>query len=264
MNPARIVPLLAGIALLAGCASAPAPVAAPQSAAALRERVFAVRARVRAHDGRPRLRRVRVLSFRRKPSFHRPHAPARTGGSGRQLEAFLRGERGAIPLGTRGSRGARLRNARSEYGARARSGRQADRSRSSVWHREAPGVWRIVLDKERRPAIARGCKSLTAAVCGTASPSPRCWSKLSGRPVALATGIDRTAQRPRSSSMTASRFVRSLLVLAAVGIAAHRRRAGLQAAPHHLGRLRARATSSPSSRRRPASTSRSRCRTTRR
>ena len=81
-------------------------------------------------DGRSRLRRVHVVPLRRSRVLHGTDAAARQGAGRRALEAFLRGQGGAVPLGAGRGRGARLRHARAELADRCATPR-ASSSRSS-------------------------------------------------------------------------------------------------------------------------------------
>jgi ketosteroid isomerase-like protein len=147
MNPARIVLFLAGIVLLAGCASAPPPVAAPQNAAALREQVFAAErgfARTMADrdfaaftsylsdeaiffTGRTPLRGKAAVAANWKRFYEEKEAPFRWEPA--EVEVL---DSGTLAL--------------SSGPVHDPAGKQIA-TFFSVWRQEAPGVWRIVLDK---------------------------------------------------------------------------------------------------------------------
>jgi ketosteroid isomerase-like protein len=147
MNPARIVPFLAGIALLAGCASAPAPIAASQNVAVLREQVVATErgfARTMADrdfaaftsylseeaiffTGRTPLRGKAAVAANWKRFYEEKEAPFR----------WEPAEAEVLDSGTL---------ALSSGPVHDPAGKQIA-TFFSVWRQEAPGVWRIVLDK---------------------------------------------------------------------------------------------------------------------
>ena len=147
MDSARIAAFLAAIAILAGCASAPAPVAAPSSVVALREQVFATE--------RAFARTMAERDFDAFTSFLSEEAVFFTGPTPLRGKAqvaagwkrFFEGK--AAPF--------RWEPAEVEVldsGALALSsgpvhdpaGKQIA-TFTSIWRQEAPGVWRIVLDK---------------------------------------------------------------------------------------------------------------------
>ena len=147
MNPARIASLIAGLALLAGCASAPAPVTAPQNVAALREQVLATErgfARTMADrdftaftsylaeetiffSGATPLRGKAAVAANWKRFYEEKRAPFRWEPAGAEVL-----DSGTLAL---------------SWGpVHDPSGKQFANF-MSVWRQEAPGVWRIVLDK---------------------------------------------------------------------------------------------------------------------
>ena len=147
MNPAHIVSFIAGLAILVGCASAPAPVTAPQNVAALREQVLATErgfARTMADrdftaftsylaeetiffSGAAPLRGKAAVAANWKRFYEEKAAPFRWEPAGAEVL-----DSGTLAL---------------SWGpVHDPSGKQFSNF-MSVWRQEAPGVWRIVLDK---------------------------------------------------------------------------------------------------------------------
>ena len=145
MNPARNILFLAGIALLASCATA--PIAAPQNAAALREQVFATeRAFARTMAERDFAAFTSFVSeeavFFTGPTPLRGKAQVAAGWKRffEKKEAPFRWEPAEVEVLDSGSL------ALSSGPVHDPAGKQIA-TFTSVWRQEAPGVWRIVLDK---------------------------------------------------------------------------------------------------------------------
>jgi ketosteroid isomerase-like protein len=147
MNFPRFVVCIAGIAIVAGCASTTAPVAAPPNVAALREQVAATeRAFARAmadrdfaaftsflseeavfFTGPTPLRGKAAVAAAWKRFFEQKEAPFRW--EPREVEVL---DSGTLAL--------------SSGPVHDPAGKEIA-TFTSVWRQEAPGIWRIVLDK---------------------------------------------------------------------------------------------------------------------
>jgi len=147
MNHPRIAALAAAFATLAGCASVPAPIASAQGLAALREQVFATeRAFARTMAERDFAAFTSFVSeeavFFTGPTPLRGKAQVAAGWKRffEKKEAPFRWEPAEVEVLDSGSL------ALSSGPVHDPAGKQIA-TFTSVWRQEAPGVWRIVLDK---------------------------------------------------------------------------------------------------------------------
>jgi ketosteroid isomerase-like protein len=147
VNRLRVAPFLAGVALAVGCASAPAPVASPQSVAALRDQVFATeRAFARTMADRDFAAFASFISdeavFFTGPTPLRGKAAVAAGWKRffEQKAAPFRWEPAEVEVLDSGSL------ALTSGPVHDPAGKQIA-TFTSIWRQEAPGVWRIVLDK---------------------------------------------------------------------------------------------------------------------
>jgi len=148
MNPARIALLFAIVAVLVGCASTPAPATAPQNVAALREQALATErgfAKTMADRdfaaftsylseetiffarGDTPLRGKAAVAANWKRFYEEKEAPFRWEPAGAEVL-----DSGTLAL---------------TWGPVYDPGGKLFANFMSVWRQEAPGVWRIVLDK---------------------------------------------------------------------------------------------------------------------
>jgi ketosteroid isomerase-like protein len=147
MTPARIAAVVGAFAALAGCASGPAPAVSPQNVAALREQVFATeRAFAQTMAQRDFDAFTSFLSaeavFFTGPTPLRGKAQVAAGWKRffEAKEAPFRWEPAEVEVLDSGSL------ALSSGPVHDPAGKQFA-TFTSVWRQEAPGVWRIVLDK---------------------------------------------------------------------------------------------------------------------
>jgi len=147
MHAARIAPFLAGLAVVAGCATSPAPVAAPQNVAALKEQVFATeRAFARTMADRDFAAFNSFLSeeavFFSGPTPLRGKAAVAANWKRfyAEKEAPFRWEPAGVEVLDSGTLGL-------SFGPVFDPAGKQIATFMSVWRQEAPGTWRIVLDK---------------------------------------------------------------------------------------------------------------------
>ena len=147
MKPARIAIFLIGIASLASCASAPAPVVAPHSVSALRDQVFAIeRAFARTMADRDFAAFTSLLS--EEAVFFSGSTPLRGKAAVaanwkrfyEEKEAPFRWEPAGVEVLDSGTLGLSFGPVYDPAGKQVATF-------MSVWRQEAPGIWRIVFDK---------------------------------------------------------------------------------------------------------------------